>query len=353
MSALRVAVIGAGYVGLVTRACFSERGIEVHCVDKSVKKIENLKKCKIPIYEPGLEEMVSRNLKAKRLRFLSNLEAAIQETDISFIAVGTPGRSDGWPNLGDVYRTVDEVTKVVKNKTLIVTKSTVPVGTARNIKKRVQNALGFEKSRFDFAANPEFLREGSAIDDFLKPDRVIIGSETDYATEKLRKLYNAANISPLIFTGLESAELIKHSANGFLATKIAFINQIADICERTEANVVDVSKGLGFDRRIGRDFLNAGPGFGGGCLPKDAVALIETAKSAGVDSCIIEAVVAANNRRKDSLAERVSKNSWRVQKQKGCCSWFDFQSKYRRCTRGTKLGVDSGASGIRNRGKSI
>ena len=302
---MKVAVIGAGYVGLVTSACFSERGLEVNCVDKSSGKIAGLKNGRIPIFEPGLEEMISKNIFAKRLRFSSDINAAVSGADITFIAVGTPGRDDGQHNLADVFFVAEEIMKVAKNETLIVTKSTVPVGTARKIKRRFQSFSDSGHRRFDVAANPEFLREGSAIDDFLKPDRVIVGVETEKAKRKLNLLYDSVDISPLMFTGIETAELIKHSANGFLAMKIAFINQIADLCERTGANVLDVARGLGYDKRIGRECLNAGPGFGGSCLPKDAAALIETAKSAGSRVSIVEAVVEANNRRKDELVNKV------------------------------------------------
>ena len=323
---MKVAVIGAGYVGLVTSACFSERGLEVNCVDKSSEKIESLKSGRIPIFETGLDAMISRNIAANKLRFTSDLATAIKDTEISFIAVGTPGRGDGQPNLEDVYRVAEEIATSAKHEMLIVTKSTVPVGTARKIKHRIQHAAGSKHKQFDIAANPEFLREGSAINDFLKPDRVIIGTETDSAVKKLGMLYGSVDISPVMFTGLETAELIKHSANGFLAVKIAYINQIADICERTGANVIEVSKGLGFDKRIGRNFLDAGPGFGGSCLPKDALALIETAKSAGVSPNIIEAAVEANARRKATLANRVAEILGNVENKKVAVFGLTFKA---------------------------
>jgi UDPglucose 6-dehydrogenase len=303
---MRVAMIGTGYVGLVSGACFSEFGVEVVCVDKNGGKIADLRQGKMPIYEPGLDDLVARNVKAGRLSFSTDLAAAVKGADAVFIAVGTPSRrGDGHADLSYVYDAAREVAAALTGYAVIVTKSTVPVGTGREVERIVHQAR--PDADFDVVSNPEFLREGSAIGDFMRPDRVVIGAEAERAREVMRRLYRPLYLieTPIIFTTLETAELIKYAANTFLATKITFINEIADLCEKVGADVQDVARGIGLDGRIGRKFLHAGPGYGGSCFPKDTLALVRTAEAAGSPIRIVETVLAANERRKKAMAGRV------------------------------------------------
>jgi UDPglucose 6-dehydrogenase len=299
-------MIGTGYVGLVSGACFSEFGWDVVCVDKDVSKIDQLNKGEIPIYEPGLEDLVARNVAAGRLSFTTDLPAAVKASDAVFIAVGTPSRrGDGYADLSYVYAAAKEIAESVDGYTVIVTKSTVPVGTGREVERVVREAN--PAADVDIASNPEFLREGSAIEDFMRPDRVVIGAENARARELLGALYRPLYLreTPIIFTQLETAELIKYAANTFLATKITFINEFADLCERVGADVQDVARGIGLDGRIGSKFLHAGPGYGGSCFPKDTLALVRTARDAGAPITIVEQVVAVNDQRKIAMAEKV------------------------------------------------
>ncbi|MGB0577670.1 MAG: UDP-glucose dehydrogenase family protein [Alphaproteobacteria bacterium] len=303
---MKIAMIGTGYVGLVSGACFSEFGVEVVCVDKDEKKIERLKAGECPIYEPGLENLVANNVAANRLSFTTNLPSAVKGADAVFIAVGTPSRrGGGHADLSYVYGAAKEVAEAINGYKVIVTKSTVPVGTGREVKRIVAETR--PDADFDVASNPEFLREGAAISDFMRPDRVVIGTETKRAAEVLSELYRPLYLleTPIVQTTLETAELTKYAANTFLATKITFINEFADLCEKVGANVQDVARGIGLDGRIGNKFLHAGPGYGGSCFPKDTLALVQTAKDAGAPIRIVEAVVDINEKRKTQMAEKV------------------------------------------------
>ena len=304
---IKVAVIGTGYVGLVSGACFAEFGFHVTCVDKDEGKIAALMSGEIPIYEPGLQAVVQKNQAAGRLNFTTEMSNAVPEAHTVFIAVGTPSRrGDGHADLSYVYAAAAEIAGYLRDYTVIVTKSTVPVGTAQEIKKIITGAR--PDAAFDVCSNPEFLREGSAVEDFMRPDRVIIGTESDRATDMMRALYRPLNLidTPIVVTDLPTAELIKYAANAFLATKISFINQVADLCERVGADVQDVARGIGLDGRIGRKFLHAGPGYGGSCFPKDTRALVQTAQEAGVGFGIVEQVVTYNETRKDHMVDRIT-----------------------------------------------
>jgi len=303
---MRIAMIGTGYVGLVSGACFSEFGIEVACVDRDAGKIERLARGEIPIYEPGLEDLVARNAGDGRLSFTTDLAAAVRAADAVFIAVGTPSRrGDGHADLTYVFDAAREIAAALEGYTVIVTKSTVPVGTGAEVEDVIRAAR--PDADFDVASNPEFLREGSAINDFLRPDRVIIGTESPRARDVLRSVYRPLylNETPILFANRETAELAKYAANAFLATKITFINEIADLCERVGADVHEVARGIGLDGRIGRKFLHPGPGYGGSCFPKDTLALVRTAAQAGTPLRIVETVVDVNAARKRHMAERV------------------------------------------------
>ncbi len=303
---MRIAMIGTGYVGLVSGACFSEFGTEVICVDKDADKIDRLKAGRIPIYEPGLEDLVEKNVSAGRLSFTTDLAEAVSGADAVFIAVGTPSRrGDGHADLSYVYAAAKEIAEALDGYTVIVTKSTVPVGTGAEVRKIVSETR--PDAEFDVASNPEFLREGSAIEDFMRPDRVVIGSESERASELLRHLYRPLYLleTPILFTKIETAELIKYAANTFLAAKITFINEIANLCEKVGANVQDVARGIGLDGRIGGKFLHAGPGYGGSCFPKDTLALLKTAQDYGAPLRIIETVVDVNSKRKAEMAAKV------------------------------------------------
>ncbi len=303
---MQIVMLGSGYVGLVSGACFSEFGIRVACVDKAVAKIEALQRGEVPIYEPGLERLVAHNVASGRLSFTTDLGAAMRGADAVFIAVGTPARrGDGHADLTYVHDAAREIAAAMDGYTVVVTKSTVPVGTGREVARVIRETR--PDAEFDVVANPEFLREGSAIEDFLRPDRVVIGAENERARQVMRELYRPLFLieTPILFTTLESAELTKYAANAFLATKVSFINEIADLCERVGADVHDVARGMGFDGRIGRKFLHPGPGFGGSCFPKDALALVRTGQQAGAPMRIVETVVEVNEQRKKHMAEKV------------------------------------------------
>ncbi len=303
---MRVAMIGTGYVGLVSGACFSEFGHHVVCIDKDQAKIEALKAGRMPIFEPGLDEVVSDNVKTGRLSFTTDMKAGVPGADAVFIAVGTPSRrGDGHADLSYVFAAAEEIAGLIGHYTVVVTKSTVPVGTSRKVEETIRRAK--PNTEFDVASNPEFLREGSAIEDFRRPDRIVVGSESERARNVMREIYRPLylNETPMVFTSRESAELIKYAANAFLATKITFINEIADICERTGANVQDVARGIGLDGRIGAKFLHAGPGYGGSCFPKDTVALLKTAEQVGAPARIVEVVASVNEARKIRMAEKI------------------------------------------------
>ena len=303
---MRVAMIGTGYVGLVSGACFSEFGVSVACVDKDAGKIARLCQGKMPIFEPGLDQLVENNVRAGRLSFTTDLAAAVAGADAVFIAVGTPSRrGDGHADLTYVFGAAEEIARALTGYAVVVTKSTVPVGTGRRVGEIIRKSR--PELAFDMVSNPEFLREGSAIQDFLRPDRVVIGAESDAAREVMRALYRPLNLieTPLLFTAVETAELIKYAANSFLATKISFINEIADLCEALGADIQDVAKGIGLDGRIGRKFLHAGPGYGGSCFPKDCLALVRTAQEAGTPVSLVETTVRVNDARKERMAARV------------------------------------------------
>ena len=307
---MRIAMIGTGYVGLVSGACFSEFGVDVVCVDKIQEKIDRLASANIPIYEPGLESLVKANMDSGRLTFSISMESAVAGADAVFIAVGTPSRrGDGHADLSYVYSAAEEISDSLTGHTVIVTKSTVPVGTGDEIERRIVQRrpdlrLGED---FDVVSNPEFLREGSAIEDFMRPDRVVVGAHSDYARDILRKLYRPLFLrdTPVLFTDRCTAELTKYASNAFLATKITFINEIADLCEAVGANVQDVARGMGLDGRIGQKFLHAGPGFGGSCFPKDTIALARTSEDFGSPIQLVNTVIAVNKLRRGQMADKV------------------------------------------------
>ena len=303
---MRVAMIGTGYVGLVSGTCFSEFGVNVICVDKDAGKIDRLRQGTIPIFEPGLEELVKNNVEGGRLTFTTNLKEAVAGVDAVFIAVGTPTRKDdGHADLTYVHNAAKEIALAMDHYTVVVTKSTVPVGTGREVENIIRKAR--PEAEFDVVSNPEFLREGSAINDFMRPDRVVIGAESDRAREVMRKLYRALYLieTPILYTNLETSELIKYAANAFLATKITFINEVADLCEKVGADVHDVAKGIGLDGRIGKKFLHPGPGYGGSCFPKDTLALTKTAQDYNSPIRIVETVAEVNDQRKVRMAMKV------------------------------------------------
>jgi UDPglucose 6-dehydrogenase len=303
---MRITMIGSGYVGLVSGACFADFGHRVICVDKDAKKIDALKKGIMPIFEPGLDELVARNVRERRLSFSTDITAAVKDSEVLFLAVGTPARrGDGHADLTYVFQAAKEVAEAVENFTVLVTKSTVPVGTGDEIEKIVSQIK--PKGGIEVVSNPEFLREGAAIADFKRPDRIVIGTDNARAKGVMIEVYRPLylNAAPIIVTGRRTAELIKYAANAFLATKISFINEIADLCEAVGANVQEVARGIGLDNRIGSKFLHAGPGYGGSCFPKDTIALVKTAQDAKSPITIVEAVVGVNENRKKSLAKRV------------------------------------------------
>ena len=292
-------MIGGGYVGLVSGACFAEFGTDVSVVETDPAKLKALQSGSMPIYEPGLDQLVAKNVEARRLRFTDDLSAALEGAETVFIAVGTPTRrGDGHADLSYVYAAVEQVAHALTGYAVIVTKSTVPVGTGSRIAEIIRQVR--PELDFDVASNPEFLREGNAISDFMRPDRVVIGTQSERAREIMRRLYRPLYLieAPIVFTGLEAAELTKYAANAFLAMKVTFINEMADICDRVGADVHDVARGIGLDGRIGRKFLHPGPGFGGSCFPKDALALVRIAQEYGAPSRLVESVVAVNDARK-------------------------------------------------------
>ncbi|MBY0508538.1 MAG: UDP-glucose/GDP-mannose dehydrogenase family protein [Rhodospirillaceae bacterium] len=304
---MRIAMIGTGYVGLVSGACFSEFGIDVVCVDRDQGKIDRLKNGEIPIFEPGLDVLVKKNAEAGRLTFTTDMKSSIGGADAVFIAVGTPSRrGDGHADLSYVYGAAMDIAGHLTGYAVVVTKSTVPVGTGRQVARIIRAAR--PELEFDVASNPEFLREGSAINDFMRPDRVVIGAETERAQNVMRQLYRALFLieTPILFTKLETSEIIKYAANTFLATKITFINEMADLCEKVGADVHDVARGIGLDGRIGKKFLHPGPGYGGSCFPKDTLALVKTAQDYGAPLRIIETVVSVNEKRKRSMADKIA-----------------------------------------------
>ncbi|MDF1768146.1 UDP-glucose/GDP-mannose dehydrogenase family protein [Maricaulis sp.] len=303
---MRVAMIGTGYVGLVSGACFADFGHEVTCVDKDAAKVETLKSGGIPIYEPGLDMLVMRNVREGRLSFTQDLEEAVKAADAVFIAVGTPSRrGDGFADLSYVYAAAKEIAAVMDGYTVVVTKSTVPVGTGDEVERLIRETR--PDADFAVVSNPEFLREGAAIDDFKRPDRVIVGTDDDRARTAMNELYRPLflNETPIVFTSRRTSELIKYAANAFLAMKITFINEIADLCEKVGANVQEVAKGVGLDNRIGGKFLHAGPGYGGSCFPKDTLALTRTAQEYDAPLRLIETVVEVNDARKRAMAGKV------------------------------------------------
>ncbi|MEM1019257.1 MAG: UDP-glucose/GDP-mannose dehydrogenase family protein [Pseudomonadota bacterium] len=303
---MRITMVGTGYVGLVSGACFSEFGHDVICVDKDASKIARLENGEIPIFEPGLDALVESNAKAGRLSFTTDLAEAVPGSDAVFIAVGTPSRrGDGHADLQYVYAAAKEIGTLLEDYTVIVNKSTVPVGTGGEVEAIIRDVK--PALEFDVASNPEFLREGSAIEDFMRPDRVVVGTSSERARDVLRRLYRPLSLreTPILFTERTTSELIKYAANSFLATKISFINEMADLCEAVGANVQEVAKGIGLDGRIGSKFLHAGPGYGGSCFPKDTLALLKTAEDTGVPLRIVNAVVDVNKMRKEALADRV------------------------------------------------
>ncbi len=303
---MHVAMIGTGYVGLVSAACFSEFGVDVICVDKVAEKIEGLKAGKVPIFEPGLEDLVTHNVSAGRLSFTTEISEAVPQADVVMLAVGTPSRrGDGHADLSFVYAAAEEIADAMNGYTVVVTKSTVPVGTGDEISRIIRERR--PDAEFDIVSNPEFLREGAAISDFMRPDRVVVGVETERAKALMAELYRPLFLieTPVVFTSVKTAELIKYAANTFLATKITFINEIADICEEIGADVHDVAKGIGLDGRIGNKFLHPGPGYGGSCFPKDTLAFVRIARECGAPSHIVEAVVDINEKRKAKMAKKI------------------------------------------------
>ena len=303
---MRIAMIGAGYVGLVSGACFAEFGHEVTCVDTDLPKIAKLRKGEIPIYEPGLEDIVKRQVAANRLMFTDKIEDAAKGADAVFIAVGTPPRRfDRAADLSFVYQAARDIARVMDHYTVVITKSTVPVGTAREIERIMRETR--PDGEFDVCSNPEFMREGAAIGDFMKPDRVVIGAESDRARAVMQAIYRPLylNETPIVFTSLESAEITKYAANAFLATKITFINEIANLCEKVGADVQDVARAIGMDGRIGSKFLHPGPGYGGSCFPKDTEAFVRIGEMYGAPQHIVESVVKVNGERRREIARRV------------------------------------------------
>lgn len=303
---MRIAMVGGGYVGLVSAACFAEFGSEVAVVESDPEKLQVLLDGRVPIYEPGLDRLVADNVAAGRLRFGPDLGAALAGVDAVFIAVGTPTRrGDGHADLSYVYAAAEQVAQALTDYAVIVTKSTVPVGTSRRIAEIVRQTR--PALDFDIASNPEFLREGSAIADFMRPDRVVIGAETDRAREIMRQLYRPLYLieAPIVFTGIETAELTKYAANAFLAMKVTFINEVADLCEKVGADVHDLARGIGLDGRIGRKFLHPGPGFGGSCFPKDTLALVRIAQEASAPVRLVETTMSVNDARKAGMAARI------------------------------------------------
>jgi len=304
---MHIAVIGTGYVGLVTGACFAEFGVDVTCVDIDSEKIARLSSGEMPIYEPGLEQLVTKNMQSGRLQFTTDIKQAVEQALVIFLAVGTPPKSDGSPDLSFVEAAADSVARHMNGYKVIVTKSTVPIGTGEHLRRRIREQN--PRLNFGIVSNPEFLREGAAINDFMRPDRVVIGSRDDEAIAIMRDLYRPLYLieAPFVLTSLEAAELTKYAANAFLATKISFINEIAGLCESIGCDVHDVAKAIGMDRRIGNKFLHPGPGFGGSCFPKDTQALASVAREFGRESLIVNAVIEVNRRQRQAMLPKIEK----------------------------------------------
>ncbi|MGV3510902.1 MAG: UDP-glucose dehydrogenase family protein [Novosphingobium sp.] len=303
---MKIAMVGSGYVGLVSGACFADFGHDVVCIDKDESKIERLRSGVMPIYEPGLAELVAANVKAGRLSFSTDLASSIEDAAAIFIAVGTPSRrGDGHADLTYVYAVAQELAENIRTPTVVVTKSTVPVGTGDEVERIIRESG--TTVQFAVVSNPEFLREGAAIGDFKRPDRIVIGAEEEWARGVMREVYRPLflNRAPILFTSRRSSELIKYAANAFLATKITFINEMADLCEKVGGDVQDVARGIGLDNRIGSKFLHAGPGYGGSCFPKDTLALLKTAEDFGSPVRLVEAVVKVNDSRKRAMGRKV------------------------------------------------
>jgi UDPglucose 6-dehydrogenase len=305
---MHIAVIGTGYVGLVTGACFAEFGVDVTCVDVDTTKIEKLNNGVIPIYEPGLDQIVEKNVKAGRLHFTTDVSEAVKGAQVVFLAVGTPPKDDGSPDMSYYQQAAKDVAEAMNGYKVLVTKSTVPIGTGKWLRDFVTTNLK-SPTEFGVASNPEFLREGAAIDDFMRPDRVVIGSNEERAIEVMKELYRPLYLieTPIVITSLEAAELIKYAANAFLATKITFINEVANLCDAIGCDVHDVARGMGMDNRIGRKFLHPGPGYGGSCFPKDTRALTTVADQFGVETRIVDAVIEANQRQRDAMIPKIEK----------------------------------------------
>ncbi len=305
---MQIAVVGTGYVGLVTGACFAEFGVDVTCVDVVAEKIERLNAGIMPIYEPGLEQLVAKNVQAGRLRFTTEIQQAVEQALVIFLAVGTPPKADGSPDLSFVEAAVCSIAEHMNGYKVIVTKSTVPIGTGEHIRKLISEG---QKKRINFGivSNPEFLREGAAINDFMRPDRVVIGTADEEAAAIMKDLYRPLYLieAPFVITSLEAAELTKYAANAFLATKISFINEVATLCDKIGCDVHDVAKAIGMDKRIGGKFLHAGPGFGGSCFPKDTQALASVAKQFDCDSLIVDAVIEVNRRQRAAMVPKIEK----------------------------------------------
>lgn len=303
---MHIAVIGTGYVGLVSGACFAEFGIDVTCVDVDATKIEKLNNGIIPIYEPGLDQVVEKNVKAGRLHFTTDIKTAVEGALVVFLAVGTPPKEDGSPDMSYYQQAAKDVAEAMNGYKVLVTKSTVPVGTGKWLREFVSQNLK-SPTEFGVASNPEFLREGAAIEDFMRPDRVVIGSNEERAIDVMKELYRPLYLieTPIVITSLEAAELIKYAANAFLATKITFINEIANLCDAIGCDVHDVARGMGMDKRIGRKFLHPGPGYGGSCFPKDTRALTTVADQFGVETRIVDAVIDANERQREAMIPKI------------------------------------------------
>ncbi len=305
---MHIAVIGTGYVGLVTGACFAEFGVDVTCVDVDKEKVEKLNNGIIPIYEPGLDKIVKKNSEAGRLKFTTTIKGAVEQAQVVFLAVGTPPKEDGSPDMSYYRQAAKDVAESINGYKVLVTKSTVPVGTGKWLREFVTQNLK-TNTEFGVASNPEFLREGAAIEDFMRPDRVVIGSDQNRAIEVMKDLYRPLFLieTPIVITSLEAAELIKYAANAFLATKITFINEIANLCDAIGCDVHDVARGMGMDNRIGRKFLHPGPGYGGSCFPKDTRALTTVADQFGVETRIVDAVIDANERQREAMIPKIEK----------------------------------------------
>jgi UDPglucose 6-dehydrogenase len=303
---MRIAMVGTGYVGLVSGACFSDFGHDVTCIDKDERKIEALRQGAMPIFEPGLDKLVERNVRGGRLAFTTDLEQGVAKAEAVFIAVGTPSRrGDGHADLSYVFGAAEEIARALRGPAVVVTKSTVPVGTGDEVERIIRETA--PDARAWVVSNPEFLREGAAIEDFKRPDRIVVGTDEEEAAERMREIYRPLylNKAPILFTGRRTAELIKYAANAFLATKITFINELADLCEIVGGNVQDVARGIGLDNRIGPKFLHAGPGYGGSCFPKDTLALLKTAEDYQAPLRIVESVVKVNDARKRAMGRKV------------------------------------------------